>query len=101
QGWISVYTAWLGRWACRAATYMQGAVSRPRAGALPITLPNGTGAVGRRWAWGLTATFWRWPCQAAICTLAATSPRQARAWPATLRSGTEAIGGRSVRQSTT
>ena len=40
------------RWRCRAATCMRGAISRRRAAARPITLPNGTGAVGRRWARG-------------------------------------------------
>src|SRR6266567_4534568 len=45
------------RWRCRAATYMRGVSSRRRAAARPITLPNGTGAVGRRWVRGPAALY--------------------------------------------
>ena len=40
------------RWRCRAARCMRAAVSRRRAATRPITSPNGTGAVGRRWVRG-------------------------------------------------
>src|SRR5438874_11704366 len=43
------------RWRCLAASSTRCPFSRRRAAARPITLPNGTGAVGRRWVRGLAA----------------------------------------------
>src|ERR1043165_6587867 len=41
-----------GRWRCRTATSMRAAPSRMPAASEPITQPNGTGALGRRWVRG-------------------------------------------------
>ena len=40
------------RWRCRAATCMRGDRSPRRAAPRQIALPNGTGAIGRRWVRG-------------------------------------------------
>ena len=89
------------RWRCRAATCMRGAISRRRAAARPITLPNGTGAVGRRWVRGWdgdsSTVCMRWRCRAATCMRGAISRRRAAVRPITSPNGTGAVGRRWVR----
>ena len=91
------------RWRCRAATCMRGAISRRRAAARPITSPNGTGAVGRRWVRGWVAPM----AMSSVNALAVSGSdrvcgglfhdggRQSR--PITSPNGTGAVGRRWVR----
>src|SRR6266567_3725476 len=85
------------RWRCRAAICMRGAISRRWVAARPITLPNGTGTVGRRWVRGWTAVYRRLWCWAVTFMLGAGLPRRAAARPTGLPNGTGAVGRRWVR----
>ena len=55
------------RWRCRAARCMRAAISRRRAAPRPITSRNGTGAVGRPGARGMSdRCHMRWRCRAHV-----------------------------------
>src|SRR6266853_1563271 len=88
-----VITTWM-LWQCRAATSTRAACSRRRAGARPLTLPNGTAAVGARLDQEWMVLCARWQCQAVTCMRAAFSARRVASRRAGLPNGTAVFGAR-------